>query len=138
MKAASDIVRLGLLVPQTSLAKVFIQYAPVSGTIETINEVLADQPGLLNKSAEDKGTLAQHVWISSCILVIMAFRLALQNQTVRLLAGTCGLTCHLHETEQRPDGCLVDGGGLQVDHSVIEDIGSNGCSSAPRFRVVAS
>ncbi|KAF5377498.1 hypothetical protein D9615_005341 [Tricholomella constricta] len=34
-------------------------YAPVSGTIEEINEVLASQPGLLNKSAEDKGWLCK-------------------------------------------------------------------------------
>jgi hypothetical protein len=32
-----------------------LQYAPVSGTIEEINGDLADQPSLLNKSAEDKG-----------------------------------------------------------------------------------
>ena len=35
-----------------------MQYAPVSGTIEEINERLSDQPGLLNKSAEDEGELA--------------------------------------------------------------------------------
>jgi len=34
-------------------------YAPVSGTIEAINENLADQPNLLNKSAEDKGWLCK-------------------------------------------------------------------------------
>jgi len=30
-------------------------YAPVSGTVEAINEALSSEPGLLNKSAEDKG-----------------------------------------------------------------------------------
>jgi len=34
-------------------------YAPVSGTIEEINERLSDQPGLLNKSAEDEGWLCK-------------------------------------------------------------------------------
>ncbi|KAF9531991.1 glycine cleavage H-protein-domain-containing protein [Crepidotus variabilis] len=34
-------------------------YAPVSGTVEEINETLADQPGLLNKSPEDKGWLCK-------------------------------------------------------------------------------
>jgi len=32
-----------------------MQYAPVSGTIQEINENLNDQPGLLNKSPEDEG-----------------------------------------------------------------------------------
>ncbi|KAL0580380.1 glycine cleavage system H-protein subunit [Marasmius crinis-equi] len=34
-------------------------YAPVSGTIEEINEALSSQPGLLNKSPEDKGWLCK-------------------------------------------------------------------------------
>ncbi|KAK7058904.1 glycine cleavage system H-protein subunit [Paramarasmius palmivorus] len=34
-------------------------YAPVSGTIEEINETLSSQPGLLNKSPEDKGWLCK-------------------------------------------------------------------------------
>ncbi|KAJ6575194.1 glycine cleavage H-protein-domain-containing protein [Mycena capillaripes] len=34
-------------------------YAPVSGTIEEVNEALAAQPGLLNKSPEDKGWLCK-------------------------------------------------------------------------------
>ncbi|KAJ7110139.1 glycine cleavage H-protein-domain-containing protein [Mycena epipterygia] len=34
-------------------------YAPVSGTIEEVNEALSSQPGLLNKSAEDKGWLCK-------------------------------------------------------------------------------
>jgi len=34
-------------------------YAPVSGTIEEINERLSGQPGLLNKSAEDEGWLCK-------------------------------------------------------------------------------
>jgi glycine cleavage system H protein len=34
-------------------------YAPVSGTVEEINETLADQPGLLNKSPEEKGWLCK-------------------------------------------------------------------------------
>ncbi|KAF8912727.1 glycine dehydrogenase [Gymnopilus junonius] len=34
-------------------------YAPVSGTVEEINETLAGEPGLLNKSAEDKGWLCK-------------------------------------------------------------------------------
>ncbi|PFH54541.1 hypothetical protein AMATHDRAFT_107 [Amanita thiersii Skay4041] len=34
-------------------------YAPVSGTIEQINETLSTQPGLLNKSPEDKGWLCK-------------------------------------------------------------------------------
>ncbi|KAJ3868707.1 glycine dehydrogenase [Lentinula novae-zelandiae] len=34
-------------------------YAPVSGQVEEINETLADQPGLLNKSPEEKGWLCK-------------------------------------------------------------------------------
>ncbi|KAJ7837536.1 glycine cleavage H-protein-domain-containing protein [Mycena olivaceomarginata] len=34
-------------------------YAPVSGTIEEVNETLNDQPGLLNKSPEEKGWLCK-------------------------------------------------------------------------------
>lgn len=34
-------------------------YAPISGTVEEVNETLADQPGLLNKSPEDKGWLCK-------------------------------------------------------------------------------
>ncbi|KAF5313194.1 hypothetical protein D9619_003232 [Psilocybe cf. subviscida] len=34
-------------------------YAPISGTVEEINGNLEDQPGLLNKSAEDKGWLCK-------------------------------------------------------------------------------
>jgi len=34
-------------------------YAPVSGTIEEVNEALASQPGLLNKSPEEKGWLCK-------------------------------------------------------------------------------
>lgn len=32
-------------------------YAPVSGTIEAINEDLGDQPALLNRSPEENGEL---------------------------------------------------------------------------------
>lgn len=32
-------------------------YAPVSGIVEAVNEELHDNPGLINKSAEDKGWL---------------------------------------------------------------------------------
>ncbi|KAJ4486230.1 glycine dehydrogenase [Lentinula aciculospora] len=34
-------------------------YAPVSGMVEEINDTLADQPGLLNKSPEEKGWLCK-------------------------------------------------------------------------------
>jgi glycine cleavage system H protein len=34
-------------------------YAPVSGTVEEINEALEGQPGLLNKSPEDQGWLCK-------------------------------------------------------------------------------
>ncbi|TFK30507.1 glycine dehydrogenase [Coprinopsis marcescibilis] len=34
-------------------------YAPVSGTIEEINEILSSEPGLLNKSPEEKGWLCK-------------------------------------------------------------------------------
>lgn len=38
--------------------RVVLQFAPVSGTVEEINETLNDQPGLLNKSPEVKGKVA--------------------------------------------------------------------------------
>ncbi|KAF8168036.1 glycine cleavage H-protein-domain-containing protein [Crassisporium funariophilum] len=34
-------------------------YAPVSGTVEEINELLSSEPGLLNKSAEERGWLCK-------------------------------------------------------------------------------
>jgi len=34
-------------------------FAPVSGTVEEINEELNNQPGLLNKSAEEAGWLCK-------------------------------------------------------------------------------
>ncbi|KAI0673499.1 glycine cleavage H-protein-domain-containing protein [Trametes maxima] len=34
-------------------------FAPISGTVEEINEKLNDQPGLLNKSPEEKGWLCK-------------------------------------------------------------------------------
>jgi len=34
-------------------------YAPVSGTVEAVNEVLGSEPGLLNRSPEDKGWLCK-------------------------------------------------------------------------------
>jgi len=34
-------------------------YAPISGTVEEVNEILASEPGLLNKSPEDKGWLVK-------------------------------------------------------------------------------
>lgn len=33
-----------------------MQYAPVSGKVVEVNEVLGGQPGLINKSPEDEGT----------------------------------------------------------------------------------
>lgn len=33
-------------------------FAPVSGSIESINESLGDQPSLLNRSPEDQGDLS--------------------------------------------------------------------------------
>jgi glycine cleavage system H lipoate-binding protein len=35
----------------------FIQYAPVSGVVTEVNEVLNSEPGLLNRSPEEKGKL---------------------------------------------------------------------------------
>lgn len=66
VKAASDIVEFQLfdLVSFSNritlnlfcaCTKPGVQYAPVSGTIQEINENLNDQPGLLNKSPEDEG-----------------------------------------------------------------------------------
>ena len=55
------------------------QYAPISGTVEEINERLSEQPGLLNKSAEVEGApkrtnFSQFLFTSS--------RLAVQNQNI--------------------------------------------------------
>ena len=60
VKAASDIVESPSLIPFpphriTFEFKSGIQYAPISGTIQEINENLNDRPGLLNKSPEDEG-----------------------------------------------------------------------------------
>jgi glycine cleavage system H lipoate-binding protein len=34
-----------------------MQYAPLSGTVTEVNEVLNSEPGLLNRSPEDKGNV---------------------------------------------------------------------------------
>ncbi|KAJ7225448.1 glycine cleavage H-protein-domain-containing protein [Mycena pura] len=48
-------------------------YAPVSGTIEEVNEALSSEPGLLNKSTEDKGWLCK-------------IKLSAQNEMEKLLS----------------------------------------------------
>lgn len=54
VKAASDIVSLHFNHTERITAE-RAQYAPVSGVVQEINEALASEPGLLNKSAEEKG-----------------------------------------------------------------------------------
>ena len=34
-------------------------YSPISGTVSQVNEALADEPGLINESPEDKGWLCR-------------------------------------------------------------------------------
>ena len=36
-------------------------YSPISGTVSQVNEVLADEPGLINESPEEKGWLCRLV-----------------------------------------------------------------------------
>ena len=55
MKAASDIVEY-MCHALLSLLTVLAQYAPISGTVEAINEELSSSPSLLNKSPEGEGT----------------------------------------------------------------------------------
>jgi Glycine cleavage H-protein len=63
VKAASDIVEFFFFFCWFPLLKfacfffLIVQFAPVSGTIEEINEELNSEPGLLNKSAEEAGEL---------------------------------------------------------------------------------
>ena len=40
-------------------------YSPVSGTVSVVNEALADEPGLINESPEDKGWICKLVNIDS-------------------------------------------------------------------------
>ena len=40
-------------------------YSPISGTVSAINEALADDPGLINESPEDKGWICKLVNIDS-------------------------------------------------------------------------
>jgi hypothetical protein len=54
VKAASDIVSL-LVTARLGFITIVPQYAPVSGTVEEINEALNSHPSLLNKSAEKDG-----------------------------------------------------------------------------------
>jgi glycine cleavage system H protein len=56
VKAASDIVELFQEV-HVFLAELItlLQYAPISGTVQEVNETLASEPGLLNRSPQDKG-----------------------------------------------------------------------------------
>ena len=67
VKAASDIVSCSISLSWLSLCFLCIsaQFAPVSGTVEEVNATLNDQPGLLNKSPEDKGMFAW-VGFASC------------------------------------------------------------------------
>ena len=60
------------------------QYAPISGTIEEINERLSDQPGLLNKSAEDEGGPKRTNFSN---FLFTSGRLALQNQNIGPIRG---------------------------------------------------
>lgn len=55
VKAASDIVSICKITNCHLFQIWYCQYAPVSGVVEEINESLSSEPGLLNKSAEDKG-----------------------------------------------------------------------------------
>lgn len=50
----------------------FFQFAPVSGEVLSINQELGDQPSLLNKSPEDKGTVLA--------MVLFPFRLRRMDQ----------------------------------------------------------
>lgn len=40
-------------------------YSPISGTVSAINEALADDPGLINESPEDKGWICRLINIDS-------------------------------------------------------------------------
>jgi len=40
-------------------------YSPVSGTVSVVNEALADEPGLINESPEDKGWICKLVNIDT-------------------------------------------------------------------------
>ena len=40
-------------------------YSPISGTVSAINEALADDPGLINESPEDKGWICKLINIDS-------------------------------------------------------------------------
>ena len=40
-------------------------YSPVSGTVSVVNEALADEPGLINESPEDKGWICKLINIDS-------------------------------------------------------------------------
>ena len=57
-----------------------MQYAPVSGTIQEINEILNDQPGLLNKSPEDEGSTSHRDREPPPPTQTYLARLALQDQ----------------------------------------------------------
>ena len=50
----------------------FFQFAPVSGEVLSINQELGDQPSLLNKSPEDKGTVLA--------MILFPFRLRRMDQ----------------------------------------------------------
>ncbi|SCV68973.1 BQ2448_1993 [Microbotryum intermedium] len=70
-KSLGDVVYVELPTPETQVVKgeqigavesvkaASDIYAPVSGQIEQVNEALGDEPGLLNKSAQDEGWLAK-------------------------------------------------------------------------------
>lgn len=76
--------------PVVLLSFVLVQYAPVSGTIEEVNEALASQPGLLNKSPEDKGLYIVPGVFSSYNVTV---RLVVQDKTFDTSGGTPFQSC---------------------------------------------
>ncbi|KAI0931961.1 hypothetical protein AcW1_000772 [Taiwanofungus camphoratus] len=57
--AGSEVAQGGQIGAVESVKAASDIYAPISGTVEEVNDSLADQPGLLNKSPEDKGWLCK-------------------------------------------------------------------------------
>ncbi len=59
-------------------------YSPISGTVSAINEALADDPGLINESPEDKGWICKLINIDSSELDDMMDEEAYQRYVATL------------------------------------------------------
>lgn len=87
----------------------------MSGVVEEVNEALADQPGLINKSPEERGEWSAAL-LSGCHLTVLKGWLC----KIKLSdpSEVCLHPSNKHETNGGIGPGIVNGGGLQVEARV--------------------